>query len=74
MKPDLQALSVYVDDNFVNCQEAGKHKTSTKIYIPSKSTSKKYVVQKDSNNKKYVMVNGRKVLLQSLRGKYRYTH
>lgn len=74
MKPDLQALSVYADESFVNYQEAGKYKSKNKkVYVQLNSANKKYVVHKDSNNKKYVMTKGNKVLLQSIRGKYKYT-
>jgi hypothetical protein len=72
MQPDLQALSVYVDENYVNFQEAGKH-NKNKLYIQLKSSpSRKYVVRTNKDNKKYITSNGKKVFLQSIRGQYKY--
>lgn len=72
MQPDLQALSVYADESYVNYQEAGKHKKS-KMYIQLKSSSRKYIVRADKDKKKYILTNGTKVLLHSIRGQYKYT-
>lgn len=71
MQPDLQALSVYADESYVNYQEAGKYKKS-KVYVKLKSSSRKYIVRTDKDKKKYVSTNGSKVFLHSIRGQYKY--
>lgn len=72
MQPDLQALSVYADESFVNYQEAGKHKKS-KLYVQLKSSSRKYIVRTDKEKKRYILTNGTKVFLHSVKGQYKYT-
>lgn len=73
----LQTLSVYYDESFVNSQEAGslqtKQKKNHKLYIESKSSNKRYLVRIDKqNNQKYVLVNKNKVLLNSIKGQFKY--
>jgi hypothetical protein len=71
MKPDLQALSVYADESFVNSQEAGALKT--KQYIEFKSSKKQYLVRTDKQQKtKYILINGDKVQLNLIKGQFIY--
>jgi hypothetical protein len=77
MKPDLQALSVYVDESFVNSQEAGALKTKqynkNKQYIELKSSKKQYLVRTDKQQKtKYILINGDKVQLNLIKGQFIY--
>lgn len=72
MQPDLQALSVYADESYVNYQEAGENKKS-RLYIQLKSSSRKYIVRTDKEKKKYVLSKGTKVYLHSIKGTYKYT-
>ncbi len=73
MKPDLHALSVYMDESFTNFQEAGSLKKKTdKVYIQIKTSSKTYLVRRDTNNNKYILINNKKTLLKSIKGQYIY--
>lgn len=71
----LQTLSVYVDENFVNYQEAGRRqiKQNQNIYVELKSSKKRYLVRTNKqNNNKYIMSNGAKVELKSIKGQFKY--
>lgn len=77
MANTLQTLSVYYDESFVNSQEAGSLQTKKnhnhKLYIELKSSKKRYLVRTDKdNNPKYILVNKKKVSLNSIKGLFRY--
>lgn len=44
-----------------------------KVYVVLKGEKRQRKVRVDSNKKKYIMVNKKKVLLSSIKGKYKYT-
>jgi len=76
----LQTLSVYYDDNFVSNQEGGlngllrtKQRNNHKIYIELKSSKKRYLVRTDKDkNHKYILIDKKKVSLNSIKGQFRY--
>lgn len=76
MANTLQTLSVYYDESFVNYQGAGRmHKSNeeNKLFIELKPLKKRYLVRFDKDKKtKYVIINKTKVLLKSIKGKFKY--
>lgn len=71
MKPDLQALSVYIDETFVNNHQGGSGRNS-KIYIEFKTSKVKYLVRTDKMNDKYILLHGDKTKLKSIKGQFKY--
>lgn len=79
MADTLQTLSVYYDESFVNSQNAGslqtKQNNNHKLYIELKSSKKRYVVRIDKdNNRKYILVDKKKVSLNSIKGQFKYVN